>query len=171
MDNHRSQLIINLGHIAQRSIGYSRDFLLSFPAIYIHPDLNLQNLEGRIEVSRTSEGLLTRNEFQASVDSTCGRCLEEFNQALKTEFAELFTFSSHADADTDLIYPEDGQIDFGPIIREYLLLELPINPLCQEGCKGLCPICGENLNTHTCDHEPDNIDPRLAKLKALLDED
>ena len=171
MDSQRSQLKLNVGYIAQQSIGYSREFLFSFPAISIQPDLDLHFLEGRIEVSRTSEGLLIQSEFQASVDSTCGRCLVDIQQTLKTEFTELFTFQSHADEDTELIYPEDGQIDFGPIIREYLLIELPINPLCRDDCKGLCPVCGENLNIQTCDHGIETIDPRMAKLKSLLDED
>ncbi len=171
MDGQRSQLKLNVGYIAQQSIGYSRGFLFSFPSIFIQPDLYLQDLEGKIEISRTSQGLLAQCEFQASTDSTCGRCLADSKQTLKTEFTELFTFLSHADADTELIYPEDGQIDFGPIVREYLLIELPINPLCQDDCKGLCPVCGENLNTQTCDHGADSIDPRLAKLKSLLDED
>lgn len=49
--------------------------------------------------------------------------------------------------------PEDGNIDFGPILREYLLLEMPIKPLCKPDCKGLCTVCGENLNLTTCEHQ------------------
>jgi uncharacterized protein len=54
------------------------------------------------------------------------------------------------------------------LFREYILLEIPISPLCRPDCKGLCPICGNNLNEDTCHHEEEAGDPRLASLKALL---
>jgi uncharacterized protein len=50
-----------------------------------------------------------------------------------------------------------------------MILEIPINPVCKEDCKGLCSVCGNNLNSEPCDHELDSIDPRMAVLKSLLD--
>jgi uncharacterized protein len=60
-------------------------------------------------------------------------------------------------------------IDLRPLVREYMLLSVPISPLCRPACLGLCPVCGENLNEISCTHEDDAVDPRLAKLKNLLD--
>jgi uncharacterized protein len=54
--------------------------------------------------------------------------------------------------ESGLVVPEDGNIDLEPIVYEYLLLEIPINPVCREDCKGLCDICGENLNEES--HNP-----------------
>jgi len=171
MNNQNTQLQFNVGFIAQQSIGYNRDFQFSFPIVHFQPEIVLQDFEGRIEVSRTTEGLLFRSKFQASINATCSRCLVNFEQKLKTEFTELFTFKTHAYEDTELIYPEDGNIDYGPMIREYFLLELPINPLCQDECKGLCPVCGNNINIKACNHGEETGDPRLAILKTLLEDD
>ena len=45
--------------------------------------------------------------------------------------------------------------DLGPVVREYLLLEMPISPQCKADCKGLCDVCGANLNLGTCEHHPE----------------
>jgi len=171
MNAENRQLKLNVGFIAQQSIGYSRDFQFEIPTLFLMPDFRLREFVGILTVSRTSEGLLFRGKFQAYVDATCGRCLSDFNQSLKTDFTELYVFLSHAQEDTELIYPEDGQVDLEPIVREYLLLEFPINPICKTDCQGLCTICGNNLNHGTCDHGPDPIDPRMSVLKLLLDGD
>jgi uncharacterized protein len=170
MNNLTAPLVLNVGFISQQSIGYNRVFYFDLPELVLQPDLKLRQVEGEIEFSRTSEGLLAQGKFQAVVDATCGRCLCDFEQVLITDFTELFTFPSHVREDTELVYPEDGQIDFGPILREYMILEIPINPVCKQDCKGLCSVCGNNLNTEPCDHELDSIDPRMSVLKSLLDD-
>jgi len=171
MNTQTSQLKLNLGFIAQQSIGYSRDFHFKFPILALQPEFVARKLDGQIVVSRTSEGLLIQGEFRALIDSICSWCLGAFEEVLKTEFAELYTFPTHVQEDTELIYPDDGQIDFAPIVGEYLIIELPMNPVCKEDCKGLCSVCGNNLNIEVCDHGTESIDPRLEILKSLLDED
>ncbi len=66
--------------------------------------------------------------------------------------------------------PETGLLDLEPLVREEMLLAIPINPICRLDCKGLCPICGGNLNETLCTHEDEEIDSRLSVLKTLLDE-
>ncbi len=62
----------------------------------------------------------------------------------------------------------DGEeVDVSPLIREQLLLALPTRPLCQEGCRGLCPQCGANLNLNSCDCSAAKFDPRLEALRSL----
>jgi len=163
--------VLNVGFVAQQAIGYSRDFTFEIPEISLPPDLVLRQFEGKVVVSRNSEGLLFLGEFQAYTPATCGRCLGDFEQFLKTDFTELYTFESHVQEDTELVYPENGQIDLGPIVREYLLLEMPINSICKPDCKGLCPVCGNDLNLETCDHEEVAIDPRLDVLRKFLDQE
>jgi uncharacterized protein len=171
MKTQSSPLFVNVGFVAQQSIGYSRDFDFEVPSVLLKPDFHVKNLEGRIILSRTSEGLLARGRFRADFDTTCGRCLDSFTLNLETDFTELIAFASHAREDTELIYPEDGQIDFTPMVGEYLMIEIPINPICKTTCKGLCPICGNNLNIEQCDHGPEPVDPRLETLRSLLDEE
>ena len=136
MNTRFDQLQLNVGFIAQHGIGYSRNFTFNYPKLTLPPDLELREFEGTLDVSRTSEGLLSQGEFQGLVSATCSRCLDDFDQLLETSFAELFTFASHVQEDSELVYPEDGLIDFGPVVREYLLLEVPINPVCKTDCKG-----------------------------------
>jgi uncharacterized protein len=68
------------------------------------------------------------------------------------------------------LLPSDGSIDLTPIIRDYAVLDIPISQVCKPDCKGLCPVCGANLNEGDCGHRQESIDPRLAGLKALLED-
>ena len=105
------------------------------------------------------------------IDLECGLCLEAFVGALHFEFVELYTFPTHVKDDTELVLPDDFQGDLTPLVREYVQLEVPISAVCREGCQGLCPVCGENLNYTTCDHSDEVADPRLEVLRSLLDDD
>ncbi len=168
MYNFPNPLRLNVGFIVHQAVGYSRDFDFDFSRVHIDPDLDLENFHIRVIVSRTSEGLLVQvNGHADATGMMCVRCLSEFTQSLQVDFTELYAFLTHAQADTELILPETGYIDLGPLAREYMILDMPISPVCGVGCKGLCPICGENLNTGPCHHEDDEIDPRLAKLRSL----
>lgn len=58
----------------------------------------------------------------------------------------------------------DETIDLGEVVREQLYLALPMKPLCQQDCKGLCPVCGVNRNRETCTCQQEWVDPRMAAL-------
>jgi uncharacterized protein len=162
-------LRLNVGFIAHQSVGYSRDFLFEIDRSRLSPDLDLSDLVVQARVSRTTQGLLVQVGLSASSSAQCVRCLEQFRQELKPNFTELYAFQSHADENTELILPEKGIIDLEPLVRDYMLLEIPIKPICRPDCQGLCPVCGENRNITACDHDLETIDPRLAALKSLLD--
>jgi uncharacterized protein len=164
-----SPLRLNVGFVVAQSAGFSRDIKFDLPRINVPPDLHLNSLTGVVRVTRTPQGILLQGDFQALIDLECVRCLTDFQQMLKIDFTELYAFSQRYVTDSGLLMPETGIIDLTPVLREYLLLEIPISPLCRPDCKGLCPICGNNLNESTCNHEDDTVDPRLASLKSLLD--
>ncbi len=163
----RNPLRLNVGFIVHQNIGYSRDFFFDIPKIHLDPDLDLKNLSGWARVTRTPQGLPIQVKMGALQPSECVRCLEAFDQPLEIDFTELYAFSQRSATDSSLILPEDGQIVLEPLVREYMLLEIPISPLCRLECKGLCPVCGENLNFITCEHGDNEVDPRLAVLKSL----
>lgn len=168
MTDPHSPLRINVGFIIHQTIGYSRDFEFDLPEIHLDPDLDLDYLTGLVKITRTPQGLLVQAKFNSSVAEECVRCLSEFSQPLHTEFSELYAFNRKSITESGLILPEDGHIDLNPLVREFLLLEVPINPLCRADCKGLCPVCGNNLNETQCNHETNSGDNRLEKLKTLL---
>ena len=169
MSDPHSPLRLNVGFVVAQTAGFSRDFPFDFPQINIPPDLHLKSLAGAIRATRTPQGILLQVGFHSSVELECVRCLTSFDQTLKIDFTELYAFTQRYVTDSGLIMPETGIIDLTPVLREYILLEIPISPLCKPDCKGLCPICGNNLNEVTCHHEDDSGDPRLASLKSLLD--
>ena len=96
---------------------------------------------------------MIQGKFQAKVDAECVRCLAEFNQPLDMDFSELYAFSARSVSESGLILPEDAHIDLEPLVREYLLIEIPISPLCKPDCKGLCSVCGADLNAEVCEHQ------------------
>jgi uncharacterized protein len=71
------------------------------------------------------------------------------------------------DDDVETSYYRDDEVDLNELIREQFYLALPMKPLCTEECRGLCPQCGANLNTDTCDCATEWVDPRLAALKNI----
>ena len=166
--NPHSPFRLNVGFIVHQNVGYSREFLFKIPQIQISPDLELKDLAGSARITRTPQGLPVQLIMHAALKAQCSRCLTDFHQRLNIDFTELYAFSQRSVTDSELILPDDGHIDLTPLIREYMLLSSPINPLCRPDCKGLCPYCGENLNETTCQHHAEEIDPRLSGLKSLL---
>jgi len=166
-----SALRINVGFIVNQAIGYSRVFSIEIPEYSFSDSLDVRNLAFDLQISRTTEGLLVQVNGHALTKLECGYCLENFWHNLSFDFVEMYTFRSHAIEETELILPDDLQIDLAPLLTEYLYLDIPINPMCEPGCRGLCPICGENQNYVTCNHGEENVDPRLSALKTLLDDE
>jgi len=139
-------------------------------------------LSGRVE--KGEEGTVQfRGRLEARLRLHCGRCLEPFAHRLDEDL-DLF-FMPHAsqpdaeeeeqevelsDRDMVVAYYADDRIDLGEMIREQMLLALPLRRLCREDCAGLCPSCGTNRNTGQCDCQPtETADERLAPLRKLFD--
>jgi uncharacterized protein len=149
----RFPLQLNIGFLLNQQIGISRDMHFEFPELQVSPDLDLHDLTGFARIGRTPQGLVVTGDFQASCAMECVRCLVEFQQPLHTQFSELYAFNSRSVSESGLIVPDDGNIDLAPLVREYMLLEIPIRPLCRPDCKGLCIICGADLNIEPCEHQ------------------
>jgi DUF177 domain-containing protein len=150
-DQH-NLLRINIGILLNQIIGYSRDFHFDIPEIELPPELVVIDFQGVARINRTPQGLLVNGEFTANIELECVRCLEKFLQPLKTVFDELYAFSEKTATDSGLILPSDGYVDLRPLVREYLLIEIPISPLCKPDCLGLCTVCGANKNHSACSH-------------------
>jgi uncharacterized protein len=163
-------LRLNVGFIAHQPVGYSREFVFEYPEIQLSTDLTLSDFTVKAVFSRNYQGLLAEVDIQAETELECVRCLTTIQHRLQASFTELFAFSARAATESGLILPENGRIDLGPLVREYLILEIPISPICMPDCQGLCPVCGENRNTNECQHDIDEIDPRLANLNTLIND-
>ncbi|GAB4533666.1 MAG: hypothetical protein Fur0018_23140 [Anaerolineales bacterium] len=168
--NGFNPLHFNVGFVAAETVGYVRDIPIAVES-YDWPDLKLTHLHGLVTFDRVSKGITARVQLQADMTIECMRCLEPYEQPLEVDFTELFSFLGKMPG-AEFVFPESGQIDLGPLVREYMILAIPMQTVCRPDCQGLCPVCGGNLNQQVCRHEADEIDPRLAALRQLLtDED
>jgi len=115
---------------------------------------------------------------ETTLEVACSRCLEAMTVPVNASFDLRYQPHSTNVGDEEQEIEEDDlttafyqndEIDLEQLMREQFYLALPMKPLCSESCKGLCPVCGTNLNTGTCDCKRDWDDPRLAALKELRD--
>jgi uncharacterized protein len=157
LSHDRFPLRINVGFLINAPISTSREIAFDLPAISLGSELNLQKLNGTVELTRTPKGILIQAGFSTSIPAECVRCLDEFDLPLKTEFSELYAFHTNSVTESGLIVPEDANIDLQPLVREYLLIEVPIKMVCKVDCQGLCTVCGENLNHQMCEHQSEKI--------------
>lgn len=161
VNNSKNPLRLNVGYLFNKPIGTSREIPVDLDQ-FDFEDLTARNLESLVKVSRTREGLLLQVTAKAGLETSCVRCLDNFFMPVDVEFEELYQFPSRYREETDLILPEDGYIDLKPLYREYFILALPIKQLCKPDCKGLCVVCGVNLNETTCEHQAKEASPADA---------
>jgi len=168
MTNPRHPFRLNIGFVLHQEAGYRYEFSFDFHAVTLEDDLELHQFTGNVNVGRTAQGLLFTGSFTAATALTCVRCLEQFTQELSWSITEMYATSEKSASESGLIVPEDSQIDLEPILREYALLEIPIQPICRPTCKGLCSMCGQDLNLRDCGHRPGTETSPFAALKDFL---
>ncbi len=168
MSNARRPFRLNIGFLIHEEVGYSHEFRFDLDRIALGPDLELWNFQGSVTVARTPQGLLFTGNFTSATELECVRCLRPFEQRLGWSMTELYAFNEKSVSDSGLMVPEDAQIDLQPLIREYALLEVPIKPTCKPDCKGLCPVCGEDLNIRDCGHRPESGSSPFAAIKDFF---
>jgi uncharacterized protein len=119
------------------------------------------------------EGILVRGTVGFTVELPCARCLEPQRIDRETEVAELFVDPSKREVDDDddpgyELVADRTALDLSTLVRDALLIDLPVRVLCREDCLGLCPTCGTDLNLGDCGHEPGTEpDPRWSQLSGL----
>jgi len=144
-------------------------------------DVQVQGLAGplvaKISVFREGKNYGVDGRLVGKLRLVCGRCLETYVFAVSRDFhlslwlpvpLELVPDETELKKD-DLVvrFIEDGNINLDDIIREQIYLSLPMKLLCKNGCEGLCPRCGVNLNNDTCRCSDGDGHPAFLKLKDL----
>ena len=124
------------------------------------------------------EGVLVSGTADLQVSAECSRCLDPFDWHQEIDFAELFRYPStdargaiveeEDESDDPLPELQDDLIDLEPTLRDAVVLDLPLAPLCSEDCLGLCPACGMRLEEDP-QHAHETKDPRWAALAALAE--
>lgn len=134
-------------------------------------------LELRLE--SVMDGVLVTGTARAQAEGECVRCLEPVGLELEADFQEMFSYpdaddrgrviaepGDDAEDDEDRLLLEDGLFDLEPLLRDAVVLALPMQPVCQEDCPGLCSQCGARLADDP-DHHHDAVDIRWAALQGL----
>lgn len=121
-----------------------------------------------LRLESLTDGIVVDGELRAPWADSCRRCLADAGGEVVSDVHELY---QHVITDPDAFEIVGDQIDLIPMVRENLLLDAPVAPLCRPDCAGLCPTCGVDRNTTTCDCVSTVTDPRwdaLSQLKANL---
>ena len=130
-----------------------------------------------LDVHRQGDGFRATGRVEGTLRLECGRCLDPFDVPIDATFELQYVpvvenagerEREVGDDDLTTAYYRDHTLDLEELMREQFQLALPMKPLCDEACKGLCPQCGANLNTKACDCTPSWVDPRLKGLSDLL---
>lgn len=129
-------------------------------------------LELDLRLESVMEGVLVSGTAFLPIEGECARCLDEISFIMEVEFQELFVYDdtrSAAEADEDERRLEGDLLDLEPVLRDAVVLALPLSPLCQDDCPGLCTECGERLADVGPEHSHDVADPRWAALQGLVE--
>jgi len=182
--DHRNPLVFDTHELGRRpgalqrltrTIDAPKDF--GIEGVIGVPEGAPVELELRLE--SVMEGVLVTGTARALAKGECVRCLEPLGLELEAEFQEMFSYpdaddrgrpkaepADDAEEDEDTLFIEDGLFDLEPVLRDAVVLALPMQPVCQDDCLGLCSECGARL-TDDPDHHHDAVDIRWAALQGL----
>jgi uncharacterized metal-binding protein YceD (DUF177 family) len=122
----------------------------------------------RLRLESVMEGVLVSGEVDAPLVGSCARCLEPIEDTLQLDVQELFAYSgstTEATSEEDEVRRVDGDfLDLEPMVRDAVVLALPLAPVCTDDCSGLCVDCGQRLDDLPPDHSHEVVDPRWAGL-------
>ncbi len=158
-------LVVNIGDLAghlekERSFSGTFDVSLRLGDSIVKGPLTVTGV-----VAGTTDGVQARFEAAAKAQYQCVRCLKEWSEPVTANGAHHF--STTPDEDGYAIV--DGQADVGKAATDELSLAIPATPLCGLDCKGLCPICGTDLNSDPCGGHGEDSDSPFSALKDLFD--
>lgn len=117
-----------------------------------------------VHLESLSNGIAVTGHAQARWHGECRRCLAPVSERLSVEFSELY---QQIPEDPEAYAIVNDQINLLPMVRENILLAIPLGPLCAETCPGLCPQCGMDLAEGSCGCDTAVSDPRWAALESL----
>lgn len=183
MSGKKSPFLFNC-HDLPRSAGEMREYALTIetpenfglPLFTIAPSTPI---DIDLTISAVSEGVLASADVRATAHGECTRCLDPISLEIEQSFTELFYYQAPRNTrqnqpeelgEDDNLTMEGDEIDLELPVRDALILNLPINPLCKEECLGLCPDCGVKWEELPEDHEGNahtKVDIRWAGLEGF----
>lgn len=130
-------------------------------ALQVHVKLDQFGKDYKIDVT-----------IQTQAHYVCDRCLKGYKRDFSAKLGQVYHTGTGeqllADSDVVELPVNATEIDTDPLLREAIYLNHPVKMLCQNECKGICPVCGVDLNLEECSCSTGNMDPRWAELKKII---
>lgn len=133
--------------------------------------------EGKAELLHASLGeIRMQGKLRVKMEAPCDRCLDPAGVAVDREFDLTYAPAAQSlaggeteveEAGVEVGFYEGSGLELNDVLREVVLLDLPMQTVCREDCKGICPSCGGNRNQQMCDCHPEAVDDRWNQLKKF----
>ena len=146
-------MIIDVSQLLKEPAGSRRHYELD--------GIGEPQVQGKVELVRTDRGVFVRGTLRSALRAICSRCLNTFDYPVMQNIEEEYLSKAEEGA---FAINAGGEIDLSEAVRQYMLLAVPMKPLCRPDCAGLCPSCGRDLNAGLCECPRGDVDPRLAPL-------
>ena len=151
-------MILDLSDLTE--VGSKRSYIKDLQVDHIDFRNKEIEVDGPLKISldvlKAGDSFVLTGKIVGDLILECSRCLKEFTYPIDVEISDELFIEDIEDL---------HNVDLFPILVSDIILEIPIKPLHDEDCQGLCPVCGQDLNEGDCDCEVETVDPRLAKLK------
>ncbi len=133
----------------------------------VHPFLEPVNIKALL---KNSAGVVTlKTSVLACYQAPCDRCATNCSENIEFDKEYILATELENEDNDDILLVAEKELNLAELCRTDVMLQIPMKHLCDPECKGLCSICGANLNEKTCSCNKKQIDPRLAALAELLD--
>jgi uncharacterized protein len=171
-------IAVHVAQLLQAPVGAVRSYEFREDEPELRAEFGLRGpIEGSLKLTRTPHGILVDCRYRVELEQECGRCLESAQTTIDNQFSQEFVPSTNvftglpeqvaADPDEPRIDP-NHILDATEVIRQDIVTQLPLQPLCRPECAGLCVVCGQNLNDAECGHTPNAEEGALGRLGELL---
>ncbi|HYU20553.1 MAG TPA: DUF177 domain-containing protein [Chloroflexota bacterium] len=171
-------IAVNVAQLLKAPVGTPRSFNFREIEPELSTELGIQGpLGGCVKLVRTSHGILVDCQYHVQIGQECGRCLGPTRCTLDARFSQEFLPTTNvfsglpeqivADPDEPRI-DANHVLDLTDVIRQDIVVQQPLQPLCRPDCAGLCAICGQDLNETRCACEPAEASGGLSRLGELL---
>lgn len=184
----------NVAQLLKDAVGAHRDYDFDEPSLELTDDMTAADVSGHVRLTRLNKSILATGDAIATVTLQCRRCLEDFDTEVSTDFEDRYyptvdVTSGHpvefgdeaanGEEEVDALRVDaNHNLDLGELLRQVLLLALPIMPVCREDCPGLPAPSGVHVQLGSVDEAQEvededeaPVDSRFAALAQLLAEE
>jgi uncharacterized protein len=165
-------MLYNVSQLLEDSTGSSSKHFMISERVHLDGPI-VDVIDGEVNLLRTNQGIIAKAQVLIESPLVCSRCVRICDTQIGLDIEEEFFRVSDVSnkLNDDMLWEQEGTLieddnilDLSEVIRQYIIVNLPVKPLCKDQCKGLCQLCGVNLNELNCSCLDDSIDPKWASL-------